>query len=130
MPDRREIVLGGGQHTLYSDEVWYLVKAADSGEVVVEARFQSDAPDRTGYPTWAWTELCVSRAGEEAVGRLHYAGPAEFSRRPARRSYRRASGPGRPRSAESWCRRPRASAEPSAANAMLKIKGRLNDHGG
>jgi hypothetical protein len=78
MPDRRELMLGGGQHTLYSDEVWYLVTAAGSGEVVLEVRFQSDAPDRTGYPSWAGTELCVTRIGEEAVGRLHYAGPAEL----------------------------------------------------
>ena len=77
MVDRREIMLGGGQHTLYSDEVGYLVMS-DSGEVVVEARFQSDAPNRTGYPGWAATELCVSRSGEEAVGRLHYGGAAEL----------------------------------------------------
>lgn len=77
MPDHRELRLGNTSHTLFSDEEWYLV-TADSGEVTLEARFQSDAPDRTGYPAWAWTELCVSRAGEEAVGRLHYASPAEL----------------------------------------------------
>src|SRR5690242_10672167 len=78
MPEHREVMLGGGQHTVYSDEAWYLVTAGEGGEVVLEVRFQSDAPDRTGWPTWAGTELCVSRAGEEAVGRLHYASPADL----------------------------------------------------
>jgi hypothetical protein len=85
MPDRREVMLGNGQHTLYSDEVWYFVTAGDSGEVVLEVRFQSDAPGRTGYPTWAQTEMCVSQVDDEAIGRLHYGTPAEVltARRPS-----------------------------------------------
>lgn len=78
MADRKEIVLGNGRHTLYSDEVWYFIIAPDSDEVVLEARFQSDVPDRTGYPAWAGTEFCVSKAGGEAVCRVPFANRAEF----------------------------------------------------
>lgn len=78
MADRKEIMLGSGWHTLYSDEVWYLIVAPHSGEVVLEARFQSDAPDRTGYPTWAATEFCVSKAGEEALCRVPYTSATEM----------------------------------------------------
>jgi hypothetical protein len=78
MADRKEIVLGNGWHTLYSDEVWYFVIACDSDEVVLEARFQSDAPDRTGYPAWAGTEFCATKAGEEAICRVPYTNVAEF----------------------------------------------------
>jgi hypothetical protein len=77
MADREEVVLGNGWHTIYSDEVWYLI-VAPSDEVILEARFQSDAPDRTGYPTWAGTEFCVSKAGGEAVCRVPYARSAEL----------------------------------------------------
>jgi hypothetical protein len=70
--ERSDILLGNGWHTLYSDEVWYLVLVPNSSEVLLEARFQSDAPDRTGYPQWARTEFCVSKAGEEAVCQVPY----------------------------------------------------------
>ncbi len=85
MPERRELLLPGGQHTLYSDEVWYLITGADSNEVVLECRFQSDAPSRTGFPTWISTELTISRDEYEAVGRLHYGNPADLlaARRPS-----------------------------------------------
>ncbi len=67
-----EIYLGNGQHTLYSDEQWYLVVPPGSAYPFLEGRFQTDAPERTGYPTWAQAdnELCVSREGGMAVCRL------------------------------------------------------------
>jgi hypothetical protein len=65
-----EIYLGNGQHTLFSDEQWYLVMLPGSAHLFLECRFQTDAPDRTGYPTWTETEFCVSREGEIATLRL------------------------------------------------------------
>src|SRR5262245_27719787 len=60
-----ETLLGNAWHTLYSDELWYLIVTPDSGEVRLEGRFQTDAPDRTGHPTWARTEFCVAKARNE-----------------------------------------------------------------
>jgi hypothetical protein len=59
MAEGMEIRLGNGQHTIFSEEEWYLVVPPDSTHPFVEARFQSDAPDRTGYPSWVVTEFCV-----------------------------------------------------------------------
>jgi len=70
MADNTEIYLGNGQHTIYSDEQWYLVIAPGSAHPFLEGRFQTDAPDRTGYPAWTQTEFCISREGEVAVCRL------------------------------------------------------------
>ncbi len=78
MAECREMLLGNGWHTLYSDEVWYLMVSPNSGEIILEARFQSDAPDRTGYPNWARTEFCISKAGDHAVCRIPFAGAAEL----------------------------------------------------
>lgn len=72
MSQHKEILLGSGWHTLYSNEVWYLVTATDNSEIVLEARFQTDAPDRTGYPHWARTEFCTSKSDEQAVCRVPY----------------------------------------------------------
>ena len=73
-----EIPLGNSCHTIYSDEMWFLIFASDSGEVTLEARFQSDAPDRTGYPNWVSTEFCVSKARYEAVCRVPYTDAAQL----------------------------------------------------
>jgi hypothetical protein len=70
MAEGREIHLGNGQHTIYSDEEWYLIVPPGSAHPFLEARFQTDAPDRTGYPTWVQSEFCVSCEGEEATCRL------------------------------------------------------------
>src|SRR5262245_23489071 len=70
MEDSMERHLGNGQHTLYSDEQWYLVVLPGSAYPFLECRFQTDAPDRTGYPAWTKTEFCVSCEGEVATLRL------------------------------------------------------------
>jgi hypothetical protein len=70
MAERNEIYLGNGQHTIFSDEQWYLIIPPDSAHPFLEGRFQSDAPDRTGYPAWTLTEFCVSCEGEVAICRL------------------------------------------------------------
>jgi hypothetical protein len=70
MTDPTELNLGNGQHTLFSDEEWYLVAPRDSPHPFLKCRFQTDAPERTGYPTWAQTEFCVSCEGETATLRL------------------------------------------------------------
>jgi hypothetical protein len=70
MADGTELYLGNGQHTLFSDEQWYLVVLPGSAHPFLECRFQTDAPDRTGYPAWTQTEFCVSCAGEVATLRL------------------------------------------------------------
>ncbi|WP_157369011.1 hypothetical protein [Zavarzinella formosa] len=67
-----EILLGNGWHTLYSDEVWYLIVDPGPREITLEARFESDAPGRTGPPTWARTEFCVSKDEHKAVCRVPY----------------------------------------------------------
>ena len=72
MAQDAEIFLGNGWHTLYSDEPWYLIVTSSSSEIRLEGRFQSDAPQRTGKPTWAGTEFCISDAGEEAICRVPY----------------------------------------------------------
>jgi hypothetical protein len=59
MAESTEIRLGNGQHTNYSDEEWYLVVLPGIPHPFIEARFQSDVPDRTGYPSWTLTEFCV-----------------------------------------------------------------------
>ena len=73
-----EIPLGNGWHTLYSDEPWFLVVAPGSKEIVLEARFESDAPERSGRPTWMQTEFCVSKSDHEAVFRAPYDDVAEL----------------------------------------------------
>jgi hypothetical protein len=70
MADGTELYLGNGQHTLFSDEQWYLVVLAGAAQPFLECRFQTDAPDRTGYPAWTQTEFCVSCEGEVATLRL------------------------------------------------------------
>lgn len=65
-----EILLGNAQHSIYSDELWYMLIVAD--EVTLEARFQSDAPHRTGWPAWIHTEFCISKDEESAVCRVTY----------------------------------------------------------
>jgi hypothetical protein len=65
-----EIYLGNGRHTLFSDEQWYLVVLPGSACPFLECRFQTDAPDRTGYPAWTETEFCVLCEGETATLRL------------------------------------------------------------
>jgi len=78
MEERKEILLGNGWHTLYSDEPWYLIVPAGSKEVVLEARFESDAPERSSRPNWIQTEFCVSKSDHEAVFRVSYAEAAEL----------------------------------------------------
>lgn len=70
MAQEKKVPLGGGGHTLYSDEVWHLAIGARG--VALEASFQSDAPERTGYPAWAGTEFCVSRGEGEAACQVPY----------------------------------------------------------
>ena len=70
MAEGTETYLGNGQHTVYSDEQWYLIVPLESAQPFLEGRFQTDAPDRTGYPLWTQTEFCVSCEGEVAVCRL------------------------------------------------------------
>jgi hypothetical protein len=70
MSDNTEFFLGNGQHTLYSDEEWYLIIPPGSANPFLEARFQTDAPERTGYPAWSSTESCVLHEGEIAICRL------------------------------------------------------------
>jgi hypothetical protein len=65
-----ELFLGTGEHTLFSDDQWYLIIPPGSPHPFLECRFQTDAPDRTGYPTWTQTEFCVSHGDEVAVLRL------------------------------------------------------------
>jgi hypothetical protein len=77
MTEPREILLGNGWHTLFSDEVWYLV-VLDSGELALEARFETDTPDRTGWPDWLRTEFCVSNTDGFAVCRVPYGSPPEL----------------------------------------------------
>ena len=78
MAEPKAIPLGTGEHTLYSDEEWYFVVDPSTTEIILEARFESDAPDRTGFPTWARTEFCISQAGEKAVCQIPYASAAEL----------------------------------------------------
>jgi hypothetical protein len=63
---------------MYSDEEWYLIVAPNSREIILEARFESDAPDRTGFPNWARTEFCSSKGGAEAVCRIPFTDAAEL----------------------------------------------------
>jgi hypothetical protein len=72
MAESREIALAGGRHTNYSDEAWYLILSPASAEIVLEARFQSDAIERTGFPHWARTDYCASRNESEAVCRIPF----------------------------------------------------------
>jgi hypothetical protein len=65
-----EIELGGAGGTLYSGEVWFLVFHPESAGPMLEGRFQTDAPDRTGFPTWVDSEQCVFRDGANATLRL------------------------------------------------------------
>jgi putative acetyltransferase len=70
MTDGVEICLGNGQHTLFSHKQWYLVVLPGSTDPFLECRFQTDAPDRTGYPAWTQTEFCVLCEGDVATLRL------------------------------------------------------------
>jgi len=78
MAEAREIALPGGRHTNYSDEVWFLIISPGTAEIVLEARFQSDAIGRTGFPNWARTDYCASRSDEEAVCRVPFDSAAEL----------------------------------------------------
>ena len=78
MPKTNEIPLANAQHTVYSDEPWFLIVDPESGSVQLEGRFQSDAPDRTGFPSWATTNFCVSKSKEEAVCRVSFASATEL----------------------------------------------------
>jgi len=70
MAENTEINLGCNWHTLYSDEIWFLVIPPRPAEPFLEGRFQTDAPDRTGHPGWVGTEYCVFNNGQEATCRM------------------------------------------------------------
>ncbi len=70
MADSTAIHLGNGWHTMYSDEEWFLIVPPSPDGPYLEGRFQTDAPDRTGYPAWTRTEFCVCLEGEVATCRL------------------------------------------------------------
>lgn len=72
MDPSARLFLGTGEKTLYSDERWDLVVIPGSGEVWLEARYDSEAPDRTGYPRWAHTEFCLSQGRGTATCRVPY----------------------------------------------------------
>lgn len=72
MSTPQEIYLGNGEHTLYSDEEWFLLSQGEADEVRLEARFQSDAPGRTGWPHWTATEFCVEKTDETARCQVIY----------------------------------------------------------
>jgi hypothetical protein len=78
MAEGKETHLGNGCHTLFSDEEWFLIAVPGSGEIILEARFQTDAPDRTGFPNWARTEFCISKGDTEAVCRVPFTDAAEL----------------------------------------------------
>jgi hypothetical protein len=78
MAEGSELHLGNGWHTLFSNEAWFLIAAPGSGEIILEARFETEAPDRTGFPNWARTEFCISRGENEAVGRVPFTDAAEL----------------------------------------------------
>jgi hypothetical protein len=65
-----EILLGSNWHTLFSDELWYLIVPPAPAHPYLEGRFQSNAPDRTGWPVWVTWDDCFSRTGEAALCRL------------------------------------------------------------
>lgn len=66
----REVYLGNAEHTLYSDEMWYLVIPGEDQSPFIEGRFQTDAPDRTGYPVWSHAAICIQCERETAVCRI------------------------------------------------------------
>jgi hypothetical protein len=71
MSEKIEICLGNNGHTLFSDEVWYLVLPPEPAIPFLEARFQTDAPERTGWPTWINPDNDnVVRDGHTATWRL------------------------------------------------------------
>lgn len=70
MADNIEICLGNNGHTLFSDEPWYLVIPPLPASPFLEGRFQTDAPDRTPWPTWTATEYCVLREDDKAICRF------------------------------------------------------------
>jgi hypothetical protein len=70
MPDNSDIHLGNYWHTNYSDEDWFLVIPPKPSAPFLEGRFQTDAPDRTGWPGWADPELCLFRNNEKAARRF------------------------------------------------------------
>jgi hypothetical protein len=69
MADSAEIYLGNNWHTLFSDELWYLI-VLPSAVPFLEGRFQTDAPDRTGWPTWVSADYCIHRTTDAAICRL------------------------------------------------------------
>ena len=75
----REVYLGNAEHTLYSDEKWYLVIPGEEQAPYIEGRFQTEAPDRTGYPTWSHAPCCIVCEKEAAVCRM----PLETLPRPS-----------------------------------------------
>lgn len=70
MSESNEIYLGSCGQTLYSDEKWFLIVPPRPAQPFLEGRFQTDAPDRTGFPVWTATEFCVLREGAVATCRL------------------------------------------------------------
>lgn len=70
MAENVEILLGNAGHTLFSDEPWYLIVPPAPGAPYLEGRFQTDAPERTGWPVWASSDDCYSRTADEATYRL------------------------------------------------------------
>jgi hypothetical protein len=70
MAKSEEIHLGNNWHTLYSDEEWFLIVPPGPSEPFLEGRFQTDAPDRTGWPGWTATDFCVQRDDAEAICQL------------------------------------------------------------
>jgi hypothetical protein len=70
MPEMCEIGLGSTGRNNYSSEDWFLVFPPESSGPMLEGRFQSDAPDRTGFPTWVDSEQCVFRDSANATLRL------------------------------------------------------------
>jgi hypothetical protein len=78
MAEGKETRLGNGWHTLFSDEEWFLIIAPSSDEITLEARFETEAADRTGFPNWARTEFCTSKGNTEAACRVQFADAAEL----------------------------------------------------
>jgi hypothetical protein len=70
MSETREIELGSTGRNNYSGEDWFLIFSPGQAEPIVEGRFQTDAPDRTGFPTWVDSEQCVFRGAANATLRL------------------------------------------------------------
>jgi hypothetical protein len=70
MADNTDIALGNNWHTLFSDELWFLVIPPRPAQPFLEGRFQTDAAERTGWPSWVGSDYCVFHEGEKATCRL------------------------------------------------------------